>query len=105
MEETRILQLQATNSHRLPCDLFIVIAKAKRIENCILLKGKVDSDGVICIQGNRTTSPLNFPVNIVASNTFPVILLMTILMYRCIIFGGFRLRNRPVNQFSGEDCV
>ncbi|KAE9525647.1 hypothetical protein AGLY_014174 [Aphis glycines] len=52
-------------------DVYYNIAKAKRIGNCSLLKGMVESDGIIGIRGSRTTFPLNFPDKMVASRMFP----------------------------------
>jgi len=50
-------------------------------------------DGIIRIRGNWTISPLNFPLKIVASRTFPIILLIT----KCVPLhnlGGYKLRRR-----------
>lgn len=49
-------------SHKRPWDFFMDMAKAKRIRNYTLLKGIVESDGIIRMRGNRTTFPLSFPV-------------------------------------------
>ncbi|GFU32387.1 hypothetical protein TNCV_2009261 [Trichonephila clavipes] len=58
-----------------PCALLIVIAKASRTGNCKRLNSNDISVGIIGIRGSRTSSPLNFPVKIVASITLFIIFL------------------------------
>lgn len=55
-----------------PWDLSMHMGKAEQTWNCSLLKGIIESKGIIGMRGNRTTSPLNFPVKIVISRIFPL---------------------------------
>ncbi|GFW64512.1 hypothetical protein TNCV_2820931 [Trichonephila clavipes] len=53
----------------------VVIAKASRTGNCKRLNSNGISVGIIGIRGNRTSSPLNFPVKIVASIAFHCVII------------------------------
>ncbi|KAF0765226.1 Uncharacterized protein FWK35_00016450 [Aphis craccivora] len=78
--KTWIFQVQATNGH------FLSLILVYR-----------DSDSIIGIRGNCTISPLNFPVKIVASRTFTVILLINkrVPLHN---LGGYKLRKRTTGE-------
>ena len=63
-----------------PCDLLMVMAKAKITGNCSLLSlnGKSESVGDMDIRGMKTVRSLCFPVEMVATMTLPVRFLMRI---------------------------
>ena len=76
-----------------PFDLFIVIANAGLIENCLLLKvkGSPESDGIISILGNITEFPAQVPFNTVASITLvPRIVIDSLVPFKrpCFICNG-----------------
>ena len=52
-----------------PCDLFMVIAKAKSTGNCRCLKSNDKSVGIIGVRGIKTSSPLYLPLMIIATRT------------------------------------
>ncbi|GFY19585.1 hypothetical protein TNCV_4647571 [Trichonephila clavipes] len=75
----------------------MAIAKAKRIVNWRFLNRIRDSDGLSGIRGNKTISPLNITIKMVASRRFPVILLM-IKREPLHYLGVFKLRSRITSQ-------
>jgi hypothetical protein len=75
-----------------PCDLLIVVAKANRTENWIRLNWNGRSVGMIGIHGIRTSSPLNFPLMIVACITL-FISFLTDNRVPLQNLGWFRFRN------------
>ena len=64
-----------------PCDVLIVIAKAKRIGNCKCFNCVGESQGIIGILGRSTTSPGNFKLRIVASRMLPMIFLLPVAFH------------------------
>ena len=81
-----------------PCDLFIVLANAGLIGNCLLLKVK-SRVGIISILGNITEFAAQVHVNIVASITrIPRFVIDSLVPFRRPCF-GLMLRNNIINAF------
>ncbi|GFW91223.1 transposable element Tcb2 transposase [Trichonephila clavipes] len=68
-----------------------------QIDNLILSIPRRYSDGISGIRGNRAVSSLNFTIKMVASRSFPIILLMTkrVLLHN---LGVFKLRRRITSE-------
>lgn len=60
-EKHGLSKFKPQNLNIWPCDVLIVIAKAKRIGNCNRLNCLGPSVGIIGIRGSKKFSALNFP--------------------------------------------
>lgn len=89
-----------------PCDLLIVMVHARRIGNWIRLNSKCILVGIAGILGMRTSTPLNFPLSIVAWITLIINVHVTkrnLLHY----YGWFRFQSMMTTKqiFSFKLCV
>ncbi|GFV09943.1 hypothetical protein TNCV_4884771 [Trichonephila clavipes] len=82
------------------------LRKASRTGNCKRLNSNGISVGIIRIRGNRTSSPLNFPVKIVASITLFIIFLTESLV-PLQSRGGFMFRRSMMGTpiFNVIECA